>query len=194
MPLLTTGLLRGQLEQLRGGRLHYSHLKSMLPNAKEVICLELLWTLFIFLWMLPGFGLLMFGAGFFAAANTLPAMGVVGTVFHYIGVLVLFVLPMLAGLNYSLAHCLICDNPYMGGMAALAQSKSMMRGHRLRYIIATLPVQFVALGSISFIVYRFLTLQSVEAVVNISALVAFILSFLWQYIVPVLYEDVRTHN
>lgn len=194
LPLLTTGLLRGQLVQLRGGRLHYSHMKSMLPNVKEVICLELLRLLFLFLWMLPGTGLLLFSAGFFAAsaANAIPAMYVVGMIFYYAGLLVLFGLPLLAGLNYSLASCLLCDNPYMGGMAALVQSKSMMRGHRLRYLAATLPELLVVLGSIGYTAYCILNRQSYETFLNISALVLFILGILWQYLIPVLYEDVRT--
>lgn len=184
----TMGILKGQLEHLRGTPLPSDCFASMFPNWTKVLCYELWSMLFIFLWMLPGMlvsliGGLMGGAAIVDGPNA--DVSIAGLVVLLIGIVLMLALLLRAVLNYSVSGCLLVDNPEMGGLVALAKSKALMHGNRWRFVKLNLPIFLLNIGLTALIDLMgdgwFTSL--------LSSLVSTAIAVLMAYYQPVFYRD-----
>lgn len=187
--LLQAGLTRGALTHLRGGEIDVSHIGSMFPYWKQVICFRLWEGLFMLLWMLPGLFLTMVGFGIVEFAGG-GAGTTAGWVIAGSGLVLMFVLLFRAALNYLLASCCIIDTPSMGGVAALEKSKQLMRGHRWRYVCMSFPflLVIIAVLSIQITCSRGMISTAHHALLSLLSIIP---QILFAYIVPVLYQELN---
>ncbi|MBR3764633.1 MAG: DUF975 family protein [Clostridia bacterium] len=194
------GRTRGALTYLRGGEITFSHIGSMFPYWKQVICYTLWEGLFVFLWMLPG--LFLLGMGFLmiysATGDATITMSVAaasgtaiaGIVILTIGLVLLLVLLFRTSLNYLLAGCCIIDDPHMGGLAALEKSKQLMRGHRWRYVCMSFPfvLMFIVVASIQVSFAQEMISSAGHALFSLLNIIPQLLS---TYLIPVLYQELN---
>lgn len=179
--VMQMGLIRGALDYLRRGIFTFEHIKSMFPYVKEMICFNLWESLFIFLWMLPGWPLLIAGI-------IMDLRSTLGAILLLAGLLLMFVLMFYTALNYSLAQCCIVDHPHMGGREALARSKQLMRGHRWIFIKMGIPafVMLMIIGAIAGVLSDKIHPDILELITSILSIAP---QMMTMYLAPVLYEE-----
>ena len=76
-------------------------------------------------------------AGFRQFGSSWVAFIVSGLVIG-LGLMLLVIPGIIASLAYSMAFFILADNPGMGGIEALKQSRQMMKGHKWQYFVLNL--------------------------------------------------------
>lgn len=185
--VLSIGIVSGTLNYLRQGSITVRHLGSMLPFTAKMIGYGLCERLLIFLWLLPGLGLMFIGS-FFLSAQHDAGVDMAGRIILGIGMLLILVLVPRASLNYTLSACCLADDPCMGGFEALERSKDMMKGNRWRFVRMVFPV--ILMGGVGAAITALLEPYVKGFVLSlISSALMLIPGIMEAYIVPVLYEE-----
>ena len=202
------GLTCGALTYLRRGHIELDHITSMFPYWQQVVRFILWEGLFVILWMLPGLVLSSVGLSMLidslpeteyhiigvstllTAFDNLQTISITGLVVFILGILLMFVLLVRAGLNYLLGSCCLIDHPHMGGRAALKRSGQLMRGHRWRYILMYIPVLLmnIIIAALDHFLSRSMNATLVTIISSILSIAPDVMAV---YLVPVLYQELN---
>lgn len=185
----TMGLINGTMSYLRRGIISFDHISSMFPYVKQVVCYSIWEGLHLFLWMLPGVIVSGVGTGF-AIVSEEQTTAIIGLVLSTVGLILMVVLGVRAGLNYLLAPCCLIDTPHMGGLAALGRSKELMRGHRWRFIRMNLPIILmeIIIGVISAMLSGSVDPMLLSVIISILSIAPEVMS---RYLTSVLYQELQ---
>ena len=191
VPML--GVTKGMLGYFRGKPLGSDCVKGMLPYAWKVICFyfwELLcimgWTALGMIPMIIAIPMLpfeMWSQGSETMAN-------IGVLLMLAGLVLMLVLAFRAMLNYSMANCILVDDPDVGARNALRKSKAMIRGYRWHYVKVGLPMLLVILAAV-FIVGMLAAVLPGWLGTLLSAAVTAVSGMMSHYFLPVMYEELR---
>ncbi len=131
-PVLTLGFYHTLLKTLRREEIGVSDVLARLPLFFKAIGLNLMVGLRIFVWMLPGFLLMLCGS-----AALLMGSGL-GTLLMIAGVVVTAVFTIRANFSYYLSAFIMADAPETGIRAAIARSREVMNGRRMELFLLDL--------------------------------------------------------
>ena len=143
-PVLTLGLINAFLTLLRGGTVGVGMVFSRMRAFGRSILLTLLLSLKLFLWALPGMGIMIVGA-FLGEAGILVTAA--------IGSVVMLVMVIMAAYRYAMSSYFLADVPTTGPRACIRQSKEVMRNRKMLLFSLELPY-FVA----SYAIYTLISL------------------------------------
>lgn len=138
---LTLGHCRERLDAVRGSVVRPKGVFALMRYAFKGWRLYLLSLLKVALWALPGLSVLC-ASWALIAASTFEA----GLIFLWLGLALIFVLTIPAGLRYSLAAYILSDEPDSGVIASLRLSKTLMKGRIWQRFKLVLPFDFKVIG------------------------------------------------
>ena len=138
---LTLGHCRERLDAVRGSVVRPKGVFALMRYAFKGWRLYLLSLLKVALWALPGLSVLC-ASWALIAASTFEA----GLIFLWLGLALIFVLTIPAGLRYSLAAYILSDEPDSGVIASLRLSKTLMKGRIWQRFKLVLPFEFKVIG------------------------------------------------
>ena len=181
------GLTKGVLDYYRGQTMTFDCVKSMFPHWQKV-CMLYLWTMLCLVgWMLAGVGVGVVLSLICALLDSSGGMSMIGVA---VGMIVMIVLIIRASLNYSMAQCILIDDPSTGARDALKKSKAMIRGYRWHYVKVSLPV-FIILFAAIFVIGALTAALPVWLASLISSVMAIFTGMFSYYFMPVMYEELK---
>ena len=186
----TMGVLSGALGYLRKKPLTYDCIRSMQPHALKIIGLYLWTMLCLFAWMLPGMGGMVIGTIMLAFGQKLPVLGILGGLTMLAGVAAMLVLACQAVFSYSMSNGILLDDPAMPVRDILKKSKAMMQGYRWHYFKMGLPV-FAGILVLSFVIGTLTAVLPAWLASLISSAISVLTAVPSQYLLPVMYEELR---
>lgn len=140
--LLSNGLSLGHIsQQLLAGKGGQPRVKGLLGRMKQCFkALRLnLWVyLKIFLWALPGMGAMVL-----ALVVTILGYGESGTLILLGSWALIIALPFPAALRYSMSMYVLAENPDMGVIDCVNESKFLMKGHKWQLFKLGVPCLFI---------------------------------------------------
>lgn len=187
VPML--GVTQGVLGYYRGQRLTFDCIRGMFPHWRKVICFYLWEMLCIIGWIALG-AVPMLLAVLLTGAETSEAMMLLVLILYLASIVLMLVLGFRAVLNYSMANCILADDPAVGARNALRESKAMIRGYRWHYVKVDLPMFLIILaaaivvGLLSSAVPGWLSTLLNAAVTAVSGMTSY-------YFLAVMYEELR---
>ena len=140
--LLSNGLNLGYIDQqLQVGKGEKPRIGGVFGRMKQ--CFKALrltfWvSLKVILWTLPGIGTMVL-----ALIVSAMGYGESGTLLLLGGYVLLFALTIPAGLRYSQAMYILADNPGMGVIECVNESKFLMKGHKWQVFKLGVPCLFI---------------------------------------------------
>ncbi len=143
---LTLGHCRERLDAVRGSVVRPKGVFSLMRYAFKGWRLYLLSLLKVALWALPGLIVI-----FIAGVSLSAAFSASGMALLWLGLGLIFALTIPAGLRYSLAAYVLCDEPDGGVIASLRLSKSLMKGRIWQRFKLVLPFELKVVGMILLI-------------------------------------------
>lgn len=191
VPML--GVTKGVLGHFRGTALSYDCIGDMFPHAWKVICFYFWETLCIMGWLALGMLPMIISIPmhpFELWSQSSEAMALIGILLLLAGFVLMPVLAFRAALNYSMAGCILVDNPAVGARNALRRSKEMIRGYRWHYMKVDLPILFVILaaalivGLLANVLPGWVGTLLNAAVTSVSAMMSY-------YFLSVMYEELK---
>ena len=180
------GLAKGVLDYYRGQPMTFDCVKSMFPHWQKV-CLYYLWMMLCALgWMLLGAIPLAIGAAMMVSES----MEALGVLLMLAGVVLMLVLGVRAGLDYSMAQGILMDDPSVGVRELLKKSRAMIRGYRWHYVKVSLPV-FLIVFAAMFVIGGLTAALSGWLSSLVSSVISVFSGMLGYYFLPVMYEELR---
>lgn len=134
-PVLVLGLTNALLQLLRGHEIEVTTVFSRVKIFFKSILLNLLTTVKILLWSIPG-GVIMVGGSVLAILTQQTWL----MTLYFVGLVLMMVHMIRAMLHYSLATICLADDPSTGVFAALKKSIAMMRHRKMALLSLTLSV------------------------------------------------------
>ena len=140
---LTLGMTSAMIDLCRGhedvtiGRV-FGHMGQCL----KAMGLDLWIGLKVFLWMLPGYAVVMLCAVIGASSDSAELTALLA----FVGVIAIFALVIPAAFRYMLAHHVLADQPDCGVFECVRQSKEMMAGHKWQAFKLVIPVILIMYG------------------------------------------------
>lgn len=181
------GLTKGVLGYYRGKPLTLDSLKAMFPHWQKV-CLLYLWEmLYMMGWMLAGVGVGVVLSLICALLDSSGGMSMIGVA---VGMIVMLVLAFRAALDYSMANCILIDDPSTGARDAVKKSKAMIHGYRWYDVKVNFPV-FIILFAAIFVIGALAAALPVWLASLISSVMAIFTSVFSYYFLPVMYEELK---
>ena len=107
-----------------------------------------------------------------------------------VGMIVMIVLIIRASLNYSMAQCILIDDPSTGARDALKKSKAMIRGYRWHYVKVGLPVFIIPFAAI-FVIGALSAALPAWLASLISSVMTIFTGMFSYYFMPVMYEELK---
>lgn len=169
-PVLTLGLINALLTLLRGGTVGVGTVFSRLRAFGRSILLSLFTMLKMFLWMLPGMGIMIVGAFFGEVVFSLTAA---------VGSIAMLVMVIRAAYRYAMSSYFLADVPTTGPIDCVRQSKDVM--HNRKWQLFSLELPYYAA---SYAIYTLITLV-------IPGVIGTTLSLMAQLIFTVYIEGAR---
>ena len=143
---LDLGMLSAMIDLCRGEDVRVKHVFSRMGKSMKALGLGLWVSLKIFLWMLPGYLVVMVSA-FFALRFVDTATGSVSegaaalmTLLPVIGMILMYALVFPAVYRYMLSTYILADKPETGVFQSVRESKAMMKGHKWQAFKLVLPI------------------------------------------------------
>ncbi|MBE5804226.1 MAG: DUF975 family protein [Clostridiales bacterium] len=184
-PFLTLGMLGYFFRLLRGEQdVPVSTVFSCGRIFFKALGLNVMVTLRILLWMLPGMGLSLVGT---VAALFLPeGLAGLGTMLMYTGLIAMLVLGIRAGFHFAMADRIMAETPAKGINQCINESMKMMRNRKL--LLFSLEISFI-LYEIALLVLEMLLEPVVGGVLTstVSMTLSFVLNIYVQMAVSVFY-------
>lgn len=181
------GLTKGVLGYYRGKSLTLDSMKAMFPHWQKV-CMLYLWTMLCLVgWMLAGVGVGVVLSLICALLDSSGGMSMIGVA---VGMIVMIVLIIRASLNYSMAQCILIDDPSTGARDALKKSKATIRGYRWHYVKVGLPVFIIPFAAI-FVIGALSAALPAWLASLISSVMAIFTGMFSYYFMPVMYEELK---
>lgn len=188
VPML--GLTSGVLGYYRGKPLTLDCMKAMFPHWQKA-CLLCLWTMLCLVgWMLLGMAVVAVGGTMLKLSADGTAMIAIGGLLAVAGMVLMLVLIFRAALDYSMANCILVDDPSTGVREKLRKSKAMIRGYRWYSVKVQWPVLLVIFIAGTIIGGLTAALPVWLASLFSSAMGVFI-GMLGYYFQPLVYEELR---
>lgn len=187
VPML--GVTKDILGYFRGKPLTFDCIRGMLPHWWKVICFYLWEMLCIIGWIALG-AVPMLLAVLLKGAETSEAMMLLVLILYLASIVLMLVLGFRAALNYSMANCILVDNPDVGARNALRKSKEMIRGYRWHAVKVGLPmflailVAAVIVGAVTAALPGWLGTLLNTAITAVSGMLSY-------YFLPVMYVELR---
>lgn len=191
VPML--GVTQGVLGYYRGQRLTFDCIRGMFPHWRKVICFYLWEMLCIMGWISLGMipmVISIFMLPFELESQVSETTATIGLLLLLTGLILMLVLGFRAALNYSMANCILVDNPDVGARNALRKSKEMIRGYRWHAVKVGLPmflailVAAVIVGAVTAALPGWLGTLLNTAITAVSGMLSY-------YFLPVMYEELR---
>lgn len=145
-PALTLGLINAFLTLLRGGTVGVGTAFSRMRAFGRSILLTLFLALKIFLWTLPGMGIMILGAFFGEGVFSLTVA---------VGSIAMLVMVIMAAYRYALSNYFLADAPTTGPLDCVRQSKEVMRNRKMQLFSLEFPyyaANYVASTLISLVI------------------------------------------
>lgn len=166
-PALTLGLYNGILQLIRGEQTGVGVVFSRISSCLKGFLLSLFVGLRIWLWTLPGLGVLTLG---------LIIGGSFGIVLTIVGFILMYALIIPAAFRYCMSLPALADQPELGVLGSFRKSKEIMQGRKWQYfklvffyvlifvafiivlsllsaLLAKAPVLFIPLLIVSLVVF-----------------------------------------
>ena len=124
-PVLTVGFYYALLRSMRGQEITPSMVLARLPWFFKALGTNLLMLGKTFLWMLPGYAVMM------AAAVLMAFVPVLGILVMLAGLVLMLVQVIRAMYSYRLSLYVLADDPEMGMLACIRRSCEVMKGRRM---------------------------------------------------------------
>lgn len=124
-PVLTVGFYHALLCSLRGQEINVSTALSRLPWFFKALGTNLLMLGKTFLWMLPGYGVMLLGV---VAMVFVPTLGILVVL---AGFVLMLVQVIQAVYRYRLSLYVLADDPEMGMLACIRRSCEVMQGRKM---------------------------------------------------------------
>ena len=188
VPML--GVTKGLLGYFRGMPLSFDCVKGMLPYAWKAIRFYFWEMLCLMGWMLPGGVVMTVGGMLIALGTDGTAIIACGGLLAVAGMVLMLVLAIRAVMNYSMANCILVDDPSTGVRETLRKSKAMIRGYRWYYVKVGLPM-FLAILAAAFIVGMLATVLPGWLGTALTTAVTAVSGMMGYYFLPVMYEELR---
>ena len=155
LPCLRLGALNSQLKLLRGEEISPADILSRLGTFFRAIGLTLWRSLWVFLWSLPGFGVSVLSA--LVSLNAQP--GSFGASFgaqslSFLALALTVVLVGWAEVRYFFSDCAMADDPTLGPVRAMRESRRIAKGNVSRVLFMLLA--FVAWYLLRYLITGFL--------------------------------------
>lgn len=188
VPML--GLTSGVLGYYRGKPMTLDCVKAMFPHWQKV-CLLYLWTMLCLVgWMLLGMAVVAVGGTMLKLGTDGTAIIAIGALLAVAGMVLMLVLVFRAALNYSMANCILVDDPSTGVRETLRKSKEMIRGYRWYSVKVQWPV-FVIIFVVAAIVGPMSGALPAWLASLSSSVMAVFTGMLGYYFQPLVYEELR---
>lgn len=129
-PVLTLGLINAYLILLRGGDISVMTAFSRMRAFVRSLLLTLLMTLKLFLWALPGMGVMILGV--FLGEGGFVTTSAIGSV-------LMIVLLTMAVFRYAMANFFLADDPTNGPLVCIRKSKGVMKHRKMQLFSLELP-------------------------------------------------------
>lgn len=180
------GLTKGVLGYYRGKPLTLDSMKAMFPHWQQV-CLLYLWEmLYMMGWIALGMLPMLIGSVMMASET----MGTLSILLMLAGLVLMLVLAFRAALDYSMANCILIDDPSTRARDALKKSKAMIHGYRWYDVKVNFPV-FIILFAAIFVIGALTAALPVWLASLISSVMAIFTSVFSYYFLPVMYEELK---
>jgi uncharacterized membrane protein len=147
------GLVICFLTIVRTQKVKFESLFDGFKKFGEAFLVQLIRTIFVLLWAIPGF--ILMGIATYRFMNTYFMMETPSVMFWIFVILSVaaFVLPIIATYKYAMAFYILSDNPGIGAMGALRASKEMMQGYKAKLFLLHLSfIGWVILGIIALFI------------------------------------------
>lgn len=156
---LRCGQIKAQTDMARGGKPGVGTLFCRLKNIFGCFGLDMWVSLKTLLWMLPGYAMVIIAAVIVTlrALNGILSVPVaLFALFLMLGGLALMLaLGIPAGLRYTLAPIIFAENPAVGILRSVRESKSIMAGRKAQLFTLLLP--YILLVLAGYVVYMLMT-------------------------------------
>ncbi|MBQ6563627.1 MAG: DUF975 family protein [Clostridia bacterium] len=164
-PFLNIGRNYFTLRILRGANADVSDLFARVSCFFKAILLEIMMTVKMILWGLPGFGVMLLGSVLY-----LRGVGGMGffTFLYGVGFALMCALMIRANLHYMLATILMADIPEKSAWRCLKESIGMMKQHVMQLLSVLL----------SFVLYLLLSEMAVNLLAGISYPIALVINLI----------------
>lgn len=180
---LSMGLYAAMIDLCRGNEtVTVGRVFSRMGKCLKAFGLSLWVGLKTFLWMLPGY-LVMLVSAFAVLSFAEPTTGTIsessaGTMalLMFGGMLLMFILGIPAAYRYMLSTYILADKPDTGVFACVNESKALMKGHKWQAFKLIIPIVLLLYGLMIALLLVFALLISL--VVDISAALSVILAIL----------------
>lgn len=180
------GLTKGVLDYYRGQTMTFDCVKSMFPHWQKV-CLYYLWMMLCILgWVMIG-AIPMFIGAVMMASESMEALGIL---LMLAGIVLMLVLGIRAGLDYSMAQGILMDDPSVGVRELLKKSRAMIHGYRWHYVKVSLPV-FIIIFVVVFIIGVLTAALPAWLSSLFSSAISVFSGMLGYYFFPVMYEELK---
>ena len=180
------GLTKGVLDYYRGQPMTFDCVKSMFLHWQKV-CLYYLWMMLCILgWVMIG-AIPMFIGAVMMASESMEALGIL---LMLAGIVLMLVLGIRAGLDYSMAQGILMDDPSVGVRELLKKSRAMIHGYRWHYVKVSLPV-FIIIFVVVFIIGVLTAALPAWLSSLFSSAISVFSGMLGYYFFPVMYEELK---
>lgn len=180
------GLTKGVLDYYRGQTMTFDCVKSMFHHWQKV-CLYYLWEMLCALgWVMLG-AIPMFIGAVMMASESMEALGIL---LMLAGIVLMLVLGIRAGLDYSMAQGILMDDPSVGVRELLKKSRAMIHGYRWHYVKVSLPV-FIIIFVVVFIIGVLTAALPAWLSSLFSSAISVFSGMLGYYFFPVMYEELK---
>lgn len=147
---LGMGLIAAMIYICRDGeQVKVSQVFSRMGQCLKACGLSLWVGLKTFLWMLPGYlvvivsAIVVVGSAYTTNGATAEETAALMTVLPLIGMILMFVLAIPAVYRYMLSTYILADKPETGVFESVRQSKAMMKGHKWQAFKLILPIMLI---------------------------------------------------
>ena len=134
-PVLTLGLINAILTLLRGGTAVVTTAFSRLHAFLRAVGVALITFVKVFLWSLPGAAVMLLAAFLLLQTRSLSVYSLLITA----GAVLMMVLVIVASYRYIMALFFLADEPEMGPLACVRQSKAVMKNRKIQLLSLELP-------------------------------------------------------
>ena len=141
---LTLGLLAALVNLCRGNEnLSVGMVFSHMGCTLKAFGLSLWTGLKTFLWMLPGFAVMMAGVIVSAGTSSPEDSAGIMTLLTFCGIILMLALVIPAAYRYMMSTYILADKPETGVFQSVRESKAMMKGHKWQCFKLIIPIVLV---------------------------------------------------